>query len=220
MSSTRDKPGLYSFSAFGVLLGALVLAFALLGSLNMLPGSDSGSDAPAEKWQLHLTPVDLKRGDPVAVHETIYLPVYAHIYYADRTKLLNLAETVSIRNTDMDSAIILTSVRHYRTDGSLVKDYVTKPLSIGPLATADYVVPEHDTTGGTGANFIIEWVSRQKVSEPITESVMVYTGSSHSVSFLSRGVVLKREEGITFGTGTSGPADVTNQESASRADEK
>lgn len=152
----------------------------------------------ADAWQLHLQPVQLEEGTPLALQETIYLPVYAHIYYTDHKKLLNLTETVSIRNTDENQSIILTSVRHYRTDGSLLKEYIDKPLLLGALATADFVVPENDTTGGTGANFIIEWVSKEKVSEPITESVMIYAGSSHSVSFLSRGVSLKREADLRF----------------------
>lgn len=157
----------------------------------------SNFDRP-EAWQLHLRPATLEDGTPLAIHETIYLPVYAHIYYSDHTRLLNLAETVSIRNTDLQEPIILTSVRHYRTDGSLLKEYIDKPLLLKSLATADFVVPENDITGGTGANFIIEWVSKTKVCEPITESIMVFTGSSHSISFLSRGVVLQREERLQY----------------------
>lgn len=147
-----------------------------------------------ESWQVHLEPVSLPKDTPLAIRETIYVPVYAHIYYEDRTRLLDLTETVSVRNTDLEHPIILTSVRHYSTDGTLIKNYLAAPVLLKPMATADFVVPRTDVAGGTGANFIVEWVAKNKVTEPIAESVMISTGSAHSISFLSRGTVLKREE--------------------------
>ncbi|MBZ0185975.1 MAG: DUF3124 domain-containing protein [Candidatus Obscuribacterales bacterium] len=175
---------------------------ALISILLLSACQPNSTNSPhAEKpdaWQLHLSPVNLPEDSPLAIHETIYLPVYAHIYYSDHKRLLNLAETVSIRNTDLKESIILTSVRHYRTDGSLINEHIEKPLLLKSLATADFVVPENDVSGGTGANFIIEWVSKVKVSEPITESIMIFAGTSHSVSFLSRGVVLHREENLHY----------------------
>lgn len=152
-----------------------------------------------ETWQMHLKVAELPSGTKLALKETIYLPVYSHIYSNDHeAQKIDLAETVSIRNTDFEEPIILTSVRHYKTDGGLVREYIRKPLQIDPMATADFVVPKGDNTGGSGANFIIEWVSRKKVTKPITESIMIFAASSHSVSFLSRGVVIKEQENIEF----------------------
>lgn len=169
------------------------LLFPLLAGCQ-LDKAENGVERP-ESWQQHLEPVALPRGTPLAIRETIYVPVYAHIYYEDHTRLLELTETVSVRNTDLDNPIILTSVRHYSTDGVLIKSYLTAPILLKPMATADFVVPRTDVTGGTGANFIVEWVAKTKVTEPIAESVMISTGSAQGISFLSRGTVLKREEG-------------------------
>jgi hypothetical protein len=154
--------------------------------------SKKAIDRP-EAWQTHLETVAMPDKDTVAVKESIYVPVYAHIYYEDQNRLLELTETVSMRNTDPDNSIILTDVKHYQTDGSLIKNYLTQPVIIKPMATADFVVPRTDISGGTGANFVINWVSTHRVSEPIAESVMVSTGSAQTVSFLSRGTVVKRE---------------------------
>ena len=177
----------------------------LLCSISILAGCTAGDfsrsgleksniDQP-ETWQMHLKPIELPAGTGLAYKETIYLPVYSHIYGQDHEDLkINLAETVSIRNTDFNEPIILISVRHYKTDGGLVKEYIRKPLLVNPMATADFVVPREDETGGSGANFIIEWVSKAKVTKPITESIMIFAGSSHSVSFLSRGVVIKESQ--------------------------
>lgn len=157
--------------------------------------NQSGRDTEGiEAWQPHLEPVTLSKDTPLAIRETIYVPVYSHIYSEDRMRLVELAETVSVRNTDMDHPIILTSVRHYGSDGALLKGYLTSPVLIKPLATADFVVARSDISGGTGANFIVEWAARTKVSEPIVESVMVNARAAGSISFISRGAVIKRQE--------------------------
>ncbi len=171
----------------------ICLLFPLLAACQ-LEQAEKPVERP-ESWQQHLEPVALPKGTPLAIRETIYIPVYAHIYYEDHTRLLELTETLSVRNTDLDHPIILTSVRHYSTDGALIREYLTAPILLKPMATADFVVPRTDVTGGTGANFVVEWVAKDKVTEPIAESVMISTGSAQGISFLSRGTVLKREEG-------------------------
>lgn len=186
-----------------LLMVALLCASILLGvacSQNKVIGNgdidNSQVDRP-ETWQSHLKVVELREGDKLKSKETIYLPVYSHIYSHDHQSLkIDLAETVSIRNTDFRTPIILTSVRHYGTDGKLVKEYIRKPLQIDQMATADFVVPRNDTTGGSGANFVIEWVSRAKVNRPITEAIMIFAASSHSISFLSRGEVIESSSDI------------------------
>lgn len=176
-----------------VLLGALIIWVC---GLTLNP--DSKEEGP-KVWQKHLKPTTIKEGEKLAMHETVYLPVYSHIYYSDHTKLINLAETISVRNTDLHNSIVLISVKHYGSDGTLHKEYIETPLRIEALATADFVVPDSDITGGTGANFLIEWVSISKVTEPIVESIMICTSSSHSISFTSKGEVIKKEVNIVYG---------------------
>lgn len=176
-----------------------VVIAALLGLLSTGCDSHSAQSShqeaePPELWQQHLDAVTLAKDAPIAVRESIYVPVYAHIYFEDRTKLLELTETVSIRNTDPSNPIILTAVKHYSTDGSMLKNYLASPVSLKPLATADFVVPRTDVRGGTGANFVVDWVAKSKVAPPIVESIMINAGQSHGISFLSRGVVIKHEE--------------------------
>lgn len=181
-----------------LLVGSVLVLVACSGdkSLGRASVNRSVVDQP-ETWQIHLKPVLLKAGTQLACRETIYLPVYSSIYTHDHElQKVDLAETVSIRNTDFKEPILLTSVRHYRTDGSLEKEYIRRPLQVDPMATADFVVPKFDTTGGSGANFIIEWVSKRKVTKPITESIMIFAASSHSVSFLSRGEVIQAQADV------------------------
>ncbi len=129
----------------------------------------------------------------VATGQTVYVPVYSHIYSSGGQAFL-LETTLSVRNTDPKKPITLTAVRYYDTAGSLMKKYVTQPLSLAPLASVNFVVEERDTRGGSGANFIVEWVAETEVSEPVIEAVMVGISRTHNISFVRPGRVIKTNE--------------------------
>jgi len=120
--------------------------------------------------------------------QTLYVPVYSHIYSGDRERPVYLAVTVSIRNTDPARAIQLTAVDYYNSEGRRLMRYLEKPLSLAPLATVRYVVKESDKSGGSGANFLVRWQSAEPVNPPLTESIMISTASQLGISFTSRGV--------------------------------
>lgn len=126
------------------------------------------------------------------VRRTVYVPVYSHIFFRDERTTIQLAATLSIRNTDSKERITVTSVRYYDTEGRLQRRYVEKPLRLGPMASTDFVVEEEDTTGGSGANFIVEWEAERPVTEPVIEAVMISTRAGLGISFTSVGRVLER----------------------------
>ena len=120
--------------------------------------------------------------------QTLYVPVYSHIYSGDRERPVYLAVTVSVRNTDMQRSIEVTTVDYYNSEGERIKRYLDKPVDLPPLATARFVVKESDTAGGSGANFIVRWQSKTPTNPPLTESIMISTASQLGISFTSRGV--------------------------------
>ena len=122
--------------------------------------------------------------------QTVYVPVYSHIYGGNRERPFNLAVTLSIRNTDMSGGIRIASADYYNSEGELVEKYLDQETTLGPLATLRYVVRESDTSGGSGANFIVKWYSDTAVSPPVIESVMIGTQSQQGISFTSRGQVI------------------------------
>lgn len=122
--------------------------------------------------------------------QTIYVPIYSHIYSGNREQPFYLAATLSIRNTDREHAITITAVDYYDSQGRFLKHYLEKPLVLGAMATQRYVVPESDKSGGSGAKFIVAWHSDQPVAEPLIESVMISTKTQQGISFTSRGRVL------------------------------
>ncbi|MBU0961945.1 MAG: DUF3124 domain-containing protein [Proteobacteria bacterium] len=124
--------------------------------------------------------------------QTVYVPVYSHIYADSRfkDKPFQLTAIVSIRNTDQHNSFTLEKVDYYDSHGKLLQHYLAKPLIIGPLASTRYIVPESDTLGGSGAKFIVSWSSKDSVTEPIIEGVMIGTKMQQGISFVTNSQVL------------------------------
>lgn len=120
----------------------------------------------------------------------VYVPIYSHIFHREGA-VFDLTCTLSIRNTDAGNPIIITTAKYFDTRGEAVREYVESPALLPPLATLDYVVGETDRTGGSGANFIVEWMAEKAVSEPIIESVMIGTTGQQGISFLSVGQAIR-----------------------------
>ena len=124
---------------------------------------------------------DLSKG------QMLYVPAYSHIYSGNREQPFLLTVTLSIRNIDPKHTIEITAVDYYETQGQLLKNYIEAPIQLKPLESLRYVIPERDKSGGSGANFIVEWKSENSVNPPIVESIMISTKSTQGISFTSRG---------------------------------
>lgn len=122
--------------------------------------------------------------------QVLYVPAYSDIYFGDSERPFQLTVTLSIRNIDPKYQITLKSVKYFETKGDFVKSFIEKPITLKPLETLRYVIPEKDKTGGSGANFIVEWRSEDAINPPIVESVMIGSRSQQGISFTSRGVEL------------------------------
>ncbi len=96
---------------------------------------------------------------------------YSHIYHEDGNPYL-LTITLSIRNTSVDHDIVVKSVRYFDTQGTEVKSYLQKPRRLAALATVEFLIERDDTTGGSGANFLVEWVADQALLDQIDCSII------------------------------------------------
>lgn len=119
--------------------------------------------------------------------QTVYVPVYSNIYSAPRKIPYNLSALLSIRNTDPVTPITLLAVDYYDTAGRLVRRYYRQPVTLSPLKSVSVFIPEEDTAGGEGANFIVRWNAAREVNAPIIESVMIGMKSGQGISFISPG---------------------------------
>ena len=139
-----------------------------------------------------LTPAGSSAGDiRLSAGQTVYVPIYSHVYGGIKARPFDLAAILSIRNTNLQSSINIISVKYYDSDGKLVKGYLAAPIRLNALASTRYIIAEDDKVGGSGANFIVIWRSEQPVNPPIIEGVMIGTHSGQGISFVSRGQVIK-----------------------------
>ena len=126
--------------------------------------------------------------------QTVYVAIYSHIYSGNKARPFNLAAILSIRNTDMDHPVTIVSVKYYDTGGKLLQEYLNEPLQLEALASTRFIIKESDTTGGSGANFIVKWKSEKEVNPPMIEAVMIGTHSGQGISFVSRGQVIEEHK--------------------------
>lgn len=125
--------------------------------------------------------------------QAVYVPVYSHVYYGDYERKILLTGILSIRNTDPDQAITIVRADYYDSDGKVIKNYLTQPVTLKPLASTRFIVKESDTRGGSGANFLVKWEAKTPVNEPIMEGVMIGASGQQGISFTSRGKALRNK---------------------------
>ena len=150
------------------------------------PDRPSNATALDRAGGKYISPEAIKNMSKVDGHR-VYVPVYSHIYNREND-VFYLTNTLSIRNTDEANPIYILLVDYYDTKGKPVRKYASSPMLLPPTSTLEYIVGSRDKVGGSGANFIVEWMANKKVSKPIIECVMISTDNQQGISFLSRGV--------------------------------
>ncbi len=143
-----------------------------------------------EKWELRVANVN---ADSLMVKDTVYLPVYSHIYSKTEHRKHDLTITVSIRNTSLSDTIYITGADYYHTKGKLVSSFVKNPVYVSPMETIEIVLDKEDNTGGSGANFIISWGARNSTADPIFQAVMISTSGQQGIAFTTDGVSISRK---------------------------
>lgn len=130
-------------------------------------------------------------GLPLSYGQSLYLPIYSHLYHGDvHPKTGKPSETlvsthVSIRNTDPAMPLKVTSARYFNTDGKLLREYMAAPQTVPPLGTYELYVPRSDSSGGSGANFIIEWNADRPINPPIVEALHADIREARTLLFVT-----------------------------------
>jgi hypothetical protein len=138
-------------------------------------------------------PLPAASADPASKGQTIYLPLYSHVYYGDREREFNLTATAYVRNMDRRTAITVTTAEYYSNKGKRLKSLIEKPIRVAPFASVNWTIKESDTTGGSGASVMVRWVSDQAVTPPLVEAVMIGAASTQGISFVCQGRVIEGE---------------------------
>ena len=124
-----------------------------------------------------------------ATKKLVYVPTYSHIYTRDDGRDFDLTVTLSIRNTDPMTPVSISDISYFDSEGNLIRSYLDSEITLDALTSRSFIVKKSDKPGGSGANFLVEWSSTDRVSEPVIEAVMIGTQNSQGVSFVSRGIV-------------------------------
>lgn len=124
-----------------------------------------------------------------ALRRAVYVPVYSSMYLGQniRHNMVELAATVSVRNVSSRYPVVLLSARYYDSVGKQVREYLSGPSELGAMATVEFVIARSDTTGGPGANFLVQWAGPPDIDEPLIEAVMMGRSGSAGYSFTSPG---------------------------------
>ncbi len=117
----------------------------------------------------------------------VYVPIYSDIYNQTRDTRTLLTATLSIRNTSLKDSLFVSKIDYYNTEGDLVRSYIDTPIYLTPMESIDYVIEQQDTSGGSGANFLIDWYSKKQLS-PLFQAVMVGGLGAQAFSFTTEGI--------------------------------
>jgi hypothetical protein len=164
-----------------LLLAALTSCFEVNHNLN-LAGEDIFTALELESLPANLV-----------LHDTTYVPIYSDIYSKTKDTRFNLTATLSLRNTSLRHSIYITSIEYYNSSGERTKAFLNNSIVLKPMQSVEYVIEEHDTTGGTGANFVIKWSAGHVDVEPIFEGIMISTNGQQGISFTTQGISISNK---------------------------
>jgi len=127
-----------------------------------------------------------------AVAETVYVPAFSRIHTHARQRQ-PLASTLVVHNVDPQVSISLTSVAFYDEAGGLVQTLLEAPVELTPFASANFLTEMSDSSGGIGANYLLEWTSDRAACSPRALAVMIGGTGTHGISFSVEGHVIARK---------------------------
>ncbi|MEM1217191.1 MAG: DUF3124 domain-containing protein [Bacteroidota bacterium] len=123
----------------------------------------------------------------ISFSDLIYVPIYSDIYIDQQNQNTLLAATLSIRNSSYDDSLFVSKIDYFSTDGSLVRSYLDRTISLPPMGTVNYVIERDDDTGGPGANFMVEISAKNPAVRPIVQAVMIGQNGNKAFSFITDG---------------------------------
>jgi hypothetical protein len=122
--------------------------------------------------------------------ELVYVSTYSNVFINNLNTKFQLSTLLSIRNTDPKYSITVLLADYFDSDGRKIKRYIYSPVRLAPLATKIYFVEPQDTTGGAGANFLVQWEADRPVNQPIIEAVMSNLYNNQGLAFRTPGKVI------------------------------
>jgi hypothetical protein len=120
---------------------------------------------------------------------SVYVPTYSHLTVDGGRIDVSFAVTLSIRNTSVNTPLIINRIDLLDDAGLPLKSHITKPIAIRAFGTTNLFLSVTDQ-GSAGAKFVVSWASAGAIPEPIIEAVMLGQIGGRSYSFVSRGLAV------------------------------
>lgn len=149
-------------------------------------------EIPVEILDEHMLDRRVNKAIVDSLIRQVYVPIYSDIYNQTRDTRTMLTATLSIRNTSIRDSLFVSTIDYYNTQGDLVRSYIDSPIYLKPMESIDYVIEQQDDSGGSGANFLIDWYSKKQLN-PLFQAVMVGGLGAQAFSFTTDGIELERE---------------------------
>ncbi len=161
----------------------LILAITIVGCDRPDPNITSEGQDELELLQVE-QPINNSK---MEYNDIVYVPIYSDIYVNQFKQKQLLAATLSIRNSSSTDSLFISEITYYNTKGIKVRDFISKPIGLAPMASINYVIEKDDDTGGHGANFIVHLSSRNPALKPIIQAVMIGEIGNNAFAFLTDG---------------------------------
>ncbi len=159
------------------------------------------------------TPTPAPPPSPDAIPGRTYVSAYSHAYIGNGQPV-QFAITLSVRNVDPARPLVLRRVDYHATEGQRVRSMLPEARTLPPLGTAEFFVDRSDESGGSGANFIVEWEIAPGAHRPLVEAVQLGSSGPVGYSFVSVGV-----DASDAPSAGSAPATTGGESPAEPADE-
>jgi hypothetical protein len=168
-------------------LFVLTVLFLVLSPGGQRIAQQAHGPVVAQEGNPPLRSVGAGPGTPGAISRSAYVPAYATVQAGGGRTRIDLATTLSIHNTSRERSLLVERIAYFDTDGQLVQEYLSEPITLPPLGTRQAFVAAEDRRGGAGANFLVDWRAEPAASEPVIEAVMIGSLGTTSYSFATRG---------------------------------
>ncbi len=172
----------------------LVLSIGLLICIFSCEGPDPNLDRQGEDELKALETVRPIKKSEQNFQDIVYIPIYSDIYVDQANQKALLAATLSIRNTSFTDSLFISKIDYFNTAGTLVRSYVENLINLPPMATVNYVIEKDDDTGGTGANFIVEFSARNADIKPLIQAIMIGHTGNKGFAFSTDGYSIMAKE--------------------------
>jgi hypothetical protein len=166
-------------------MNRLIILLILMTCLSCTQKKENVKAFQQVNWGERIANIDIKDS---LIKGSSYLSVYSEIYSYSEARTYDLTVTVSLKNIYKKDTMFIERADYYNTEGKKIRTYFDQPIYIKPMETLEIVIDQKDTQGGSGGNFVFDWMVRNPELEPHFEAVMISTYGQQGLSFTAQGI--------------------------------